>query len=142
MKLRPNIILYTRDGTGRDSYISYNDGGFWKDIDQKIKPKPKFPFTPFSTQHSFRKNPMPLHYHSDGFGRDSYIFHNNGGLTNGFTPLSNYKLQCFLRQNSGNFYPNSNKIKLNKSELKHKNLIYKIQQNVIKRLYENEKKKF
>ena len=144
-KSKTNIILYTRDGTGRDSYISYNDGGFWKDNDQKIKLKPKFPFTPSATQHSFRKNPTPLHYHSDGFGRDSYIFHNNGGLTYGFTPLSNCKLQCFLRNYQNiifNSNPNSPKIKLSKTELKHKNLILKIQQNVIKRLYENEKFKF
>jgi len=142
-KLKPNIILYTRDGTGRDSYISYNDGGFWKDNDQKIRLKPKFPFTPSSTQHSFRKTPVATHYHSDGFGRDSYIFYNNGGLTNGFTPLSNCKLQCFLRNYiMFNSNPNSPKIKLSKNELKHKNLIHKIQQNVIKRLYENEKIKF
>jgi hypothetical protein len=141
--VKSNIILYSRDGTGRDSYISYNDGGFWKDKDQKIKLKLKYPKTPYTTFHSYKKLPMPLHYHSDGFGRDSYIFYNDGGLSNGFTPLSKCKLEYFLRNNRNNTTQFSPKrIFLSKQELKHQNLINKIQKNVIKRLYENEKIKF
>ena len=26
-----NIVFYSSDGMGRDGYITYNDGGFWKD---------------------------------------------------------------------------------------------------------------
>ncbi len=29
--IRNNISLYIRDGQGRDGYIVYNNGGFWKD---------------------------------------------------------------------------------------------------------------
>ena len=28
---KTNIAYYHSDGMGRDGYITYNDGGFWKD---------------------------------------------------------------------------------------------------------------
>ena len=30
--MRTNIVLYKSNGKDRDSYIIYNNGGFWKDI--------------------------------------------------------------------------------------------------------------
>ncbi len=35
--MNPNMTLYTTDGRGRDTYIHYNNGGFWKEYTIQIQ---------------------------------------------------------------------------------------------------------
>lgn len=73
---------YHTDGTGRDTYIGLNNGGLYK----AYNPVPAPPVTSFVSKKQPYSSPAPrmsakmLHYHSDGFGRDSYIGCNEGGL--------------------------------------------------------------
>ena len=131
--LKNNITIYSNDGMGRDNYISYNNGGFWKDV--IIKEKEKYPKTPFSNYHSLYKIPPPFPYFSDGSGRDTYILCNNGGLVHKFLP--NQDLSFFLRKNYFSFYSNKKNYR-SQPEIKHCKLLYKIQKNLIQRLYLNE----
>ncbi len=38
----PRMILYGTDGLGRDTYINYNNGGFWKDNIKNVSGTEKF----------------------------------------------------------------------------------------------------
>ena len=75
-------VHYHNNGTGRDSYIGVNSGGF----NAPYVPYPGPPVGSFQTQRKSFAAPMPqmhakpLHYHSDGTGRDRYIGINEGGL--------------------------------------------------------------
>ena len=74
----PNrIFLYHNDGTGRDCYISSNNGGFYKEY-RIIKASKGMPNEP-KTKSMF--NPViskPIgRYFCDGNGRDVYIFKQN-----------------------------------------------------------------
>jgi hypothetical protein len=48
----PRMTLYGTDGRGRDNYIHYNNGGFWKEKMQDLTSKDKFDITKYS--HSYR----------------------------------------------------------------------------------------
>ena len=80
--------IYNTDGTGRDTYVGFNNGGFsvpnqpasaWKGgtfgaSQHKINP-----------QHLARGGGLgspgkTIHYHVNGTGRDSYIHANSGGF--------------------------------------------------------------
>lgn len=79
--------IYNTDGTGRDTYIGFNNGGNTTSY---------FP-TQAATSGAFRSpkggagyrmgggSPgKKLHYHVDGTGRDSYIHVTDGGFTSKF----------------------------------------------------------
>ena len=100
--IRNNISLYIRDGQGRDGYISYNNGGFWKDPEGINIKKIKYEHPQFSTFHSLNHSPAPFNYVRDGSGRDNYIAYNNGGLTKGYIPNFKFNLNNFLRKNNDN----------------------------------------
>ena len=132
---RTNMVFYSTDGKGRDGYITYNDGGFWKDNIKKISLKPDYTRYKYKIFHSLIHKPAPFNYQSDGSGRDSYVIENNGGLVKEFQPLIKQKLTKFLRK-----YDNDNncikrKIYMTKSQKNYFNKIQKIQHNVVKRLY-------
>jgi hypothetical protein len=113
--VKTNIVLYKSNGDGRDTYISYNSGGFWKENIRPIVPKETFYRKPFSIYRSWGKTPPIWTYHSDGSGRDTYVCYNNGGLMKKFSSMAeNYK--NFLRLNDDNKKEESLKnIKINLS---------------------------
>jgi len=69
--LQPSMIKYKNDGSGKDTYISFNNGGFWH------TPGPLR--TEKSCPRLFKRGPdlsiyRPLdRYYNDGSGRDFYI---------------------------------------------------------------------
>ena len=67
---------YGVDGTGRDSYINFNNGGNYRGFIQQGKGKfdvGTFPNTRQYRQKSVLIQGRPLHYIGDGTGRDCYI---------------------------------------------------------------------
>ena len=89
--VKTNIIIYPNDGTGRDCYIYFNNGGFWKDNIKRYALQEKFKRSSFARFRSIRKTPPIWNYHADGSGRDSYILYDYGGLIHRFDS-SNSKL--------------------------------------------------
>lgn len=79
----PKYSHYFSDGTGRDTFVMYNNGGF--SVPRKVHTMQSTMFmklgnTTFGPSTSPRKEAMPVEYRSDGTGRDSYIVCNSGGL--------------------------------------------------------------
>lgn len=93
---RPRWTLYSSDGRGRDNYISYNNGGFWKLNQYAIRLKPKYDYNRYSNFHSLYHFAAPFKYYSDGQCRDSYIVAGTG-LSHDTKPLCQYQLTDFLR---------------------------------------------
>ncbi|CAD8163150.1 unnamed protein product [Paramecium pentaurelia] len=80
--LEVKMSHYAPDGTGRDSYVTLQNGGIWKEIQfQCTHPE----IGTFSQQKQW-KPPAPMmvpkfrHYQSDGSGRDNYVIADEGGL--------------------------------------------------------------
>ena len=143
MKL--NYVPYFTDGNGRDRYIAFDNGGFFSKRETN-KENTRRTGTSFDTKITYKyvspyvKTPN-FHYHSDGNGRDSYIFTNGGGLYYDSKPLNSYKLTDFLRANETGVY-RSGKVWVSKSQDKYNKLLRAKEKDIIFRLYENEKKKF
>jgi hypothetical protein len=79
----PKFQHYFSDGTGRDNFINYNNGGF--SVPRYFNAQKGTAFMKhgsISAQRSTspRKEAMPVEYRSDGTGRDSYIVCNSGGM--------------------------------------------------------------
>ena len=84
--------IYGADGTGRDSYVGNNSGGFTV-VNQ---PAASFKGGTFGqAQHKVSAQPIArgggqgspgkrIHYHTNGTGRDSYIHFNHGGFASNF----------------------------------------------------------
>ena len=83
--VKPNAfrVNYFNDGTGRDTFVKVDHGGFFK----AYSPVKASPITTFHTKRIYVP-PSPViksrgvYYHSDGSGRDNYIEMNSGGLNN------------------------------------------------------------
>jgi hypothetical protein len=137
--VKTNVVLYSTDNQGRDGYITYNDGGFWKDNIKQIKPKPDFPRQKYYNFHSLIHPAAPFNYYSDGSGRDSYVIKNNAGLVKEFNPLANRKvLSKYLRNNPPIMFkkkPDNQKIFLTPSEKQNFLKTHYIQNKVVNRLY-------
>ena len=144
--IKSNFAFYETDGLGRDGYISYNNGGFWKDNLKFAVNKPKYDYPHYSNFRSLTRFPAPFKYYSDGSGRDTYIIYNEGGLVKGFTPYNAMNLSNYLRHYenvSGCCSPSRGKKPfLSQSEIKTQTLLGRIQKNVVGRLYDKEKQKF
>lgn len=140
--LKSNISIYQIDGSGRDSYISYNNGGFWKDnfISGKNKQRTSAPRRKY-TLISLTRNPPPFKYWSDGSGRDSYISYNEGGLVQKFTANNSIELSSYLR-NDNSVNNRSKRGFMGKAEKKEQRILKGIERNVTKRLYEKDKRKY
>ena len=95
--LHPQFVKYESDGLGRDTYISFNNGGFWRSNVYNIKYKQSYPYFKQTNYRSLGHMAAPFTYYSDGSGRDSYILKNNGGLVRTFVPQSNFHLKDILR---------------------------------------------
>ena len=98
--LSPRTNFYLQNGTGRDTYITYDNGGlvapnknaikiksFWRDTTNKMS----------LTSRSFGKlEPVPklkpkvVQYNCDGSGRDNYVNIDSGGLKNQTGSKSTY----------------------------------------------------
>ena len=86
--MRDRGIIYKTNGTGRDTYIYNDDGGFNK----MYEARPQFHpggFLPGLDHKKFyqrEKHPYihskPIQYPQDGTGRDTYVKTTNGGLIN------------------------------------------------------------
>ena len=80
---------YRTDGSGRDSYIYSNNGGFTIHNQTYRMPSPgkmngNSPGSKQATQGRRRVSPVqgkPVQYVSNGTGRDGYIFATSGGFT-------------------------------------------------------------
>ena len=142
MKL--NYVPYFTDGTGRDRYIAFDNGGFFTNREVK-KENSRRTGTSFDTKITYKymspymKTPN-FHYHSDGNGRDSYIYTNGGGLYYDTKPLGSYKLTDFLRSND--IIPRKEKVWVSKAQDKYNRFLRSKERGIITRLYENEKRKF
>ena len=82
---------YRTNGTGRDTYIAYDNGGTFKPM-SKLHSQNKILVRPKSA--ASKSSMRSLHYISDGTGRDSYIRISDGGLHASTTPqyfLTNFK---------------------------------------------------
>ena len=83
--------IYNTDGTGRDTYVSFNSGGF---TDMKTPAAAQQPGTfgqtmRVSAQHIARGGGLgspgkTIHYQVNGTGRDSYIHANHGGFSSNY----------------------------------------------------------
>ena len=142
-----NYVPYTTDGNGRDRYIVVNRGGLFPTT--QINPDNiRRTGTTLHTKVSYKsvspyvKSPN-FHYHSDGLGRDSYIYSNGGGLIYDSKPLNSYKLIDFLRTNDDNLFVNNEKeqIRSSKNRDKYQKFLRAKEKDIINRLYETEKKK-
>ena len=142
-----NYVPYYTDGNGRDRYIAVERGGLFPN--NSVNPENiRRTGTLLHTKVSYKSvSPYPkspnFHYHSDGNGRDSYIYSNGGGLFYDSKPLNSYKLTDFLRANDyGTTYNRNGKVWVSKTQDKYNKLIRAKEKDIINRLYENEKKKF
>ena len=142
MKLK--YVPYFTDGNGRDRYIAFDNGGFFgnKEVNKENSRRTG---TSFDTKITYKyispymKTPN-FHYHSDGNGRDSYIYTNGGGLYYDTKPLGSYKLTDFLREDSVG--ATRQKIWVSKAQHKYNKFLRNKEKGIINRLYENEKGKF
>ena len=145
MKLK--YVPYFTDGNGRDRYIAFNNGGFFRNKETN-KENVRKTGTSFDTKISYKyvspymKAPN-FHYYSDGNGRDSYICINGGGLFYDSKPLNSYKLSDFLRtDNYGSMYKKTGRSWMTKAHRKYNKLLKSKEKDIINRLYESQKIKF
>ena len=148
---KSNYIPYFATGDGRDRYILYDNAGFFHNNPKSLSPSNLYKTGTFfsskvvkNTKTQSIKSPN-FHYHSNGNGRNKYILVNGGGLFSDSKPLISFKLTDFLRKNEENYESPKNKkykFNLSKAEIYYNKLIRDKERGVIKRLYDNEKKKF
>lgn len=83
-------IHYEQNGTGRDSYIQNNNGGFTARYEPTVFDKP----SSISLGNKFKNKrnggkeiqSKPIHYRHNGTGRDGYIAVNQGGFMSSHMP--------------------------------------------------------
>ena len=73
LPIRGKTIFYQIDGSGRDTYISNNNGGLCAKKTCLVYDLGKFPVEPKTIQKSSGIAGKTMIYQSDGSGRDSYI---------------------------------------------------------------------
>ena len=88
--MKPASLHYQRNGSGKDNYIAYNNGGFSMPTTHGYVKRPEgfpqksiFKDLNMATGRVQRSRPVkskPIHYHCYGNGRDAYIGANNGGF--------------------------------------------------------------
>ena len=82
--------IYNIDGSGRDTYIGFNNGG----NTELYSPASAFKSGKLrSPRHQFRDLGLgspnkKFHYPVDGTGRDSYIKESDGGFTYGYSRMN------------------------------------------------------
>ena len=78
--ITPKTSYYRTDGTGRDTYISFDNGGACARITSHPEVKVPRAGTATVRPRSAGAGTRTLHYYSDGSGRDKYIKLGDGGL--------------------------------------------------------------
>jgi len=82
--VREHCSIYKTNGTGRDTYIFNNNGGFSIMHQPQSYQKPGT-FLPSVSRYR-EKSPVihskAVNYRQNGTGRDSYIMFGNGGYSN------------------------------------------------------------
>ncbi|CAD8095446.1 unnamed protein product [Paramecium primaurelia] len=75
--------FYYSDGTGRDTYVQFDNGGLTLHA-QRCHQPPVGSFQPKKSNKIYRpqSSNKTLHYISNGSGRDNYILDSHGGLMN------------------------------------------------------------
>ena len=136
---RPRFNLYVPDGLGRDRYIGYNNGGFWKTNEYSISRKADYEYPRYSNFHTLFHMAAPFKYYSDGAGRDSYILRGTG-LSHDEKPLASYKLTDFLRTSNGPF-KHKGPFALSQAEIRFNKRLKSLENRMIKRLYSQPLKK-
>ena len=148
---KSNYIPYFATGDGRHRYILYDNAGFFHNNPKSLSPSNIYKTGTFFSSKVVHHNKTQsikapnFHYHSNGNGRDKYILVNGGGLFSDSKPLISFKLSDFLRKNEEKYDSPKNKkgkITLTKAEIYYNKLIRDKERGVIKRLYDDEKKKF
>ena len=88
--------IYNTDGTGRDTYVGFNSGGFVTSY-QPAAAQTSGTFgktmSKISPQHIARGGGQgspgkTIHYHVNGTGRDSYIHANHGGFMSNYSYMN------------------------------------------------------
>lgn len=136
-------VQYYPNGSGRDSYINANSGGFSKYVPKQVI-HPHFEIIkPIKDPKVFRrinKTSWTFKYKSDGSGRDSYVLCGSGGLQTEYRPPTSFKNT--LRggyvgaENTGYASGSDLNVKyISKGEHEIIKRLSKIQNNVTKRLY-------
>ena len=151
---KSNFIPYYANGGGRDKYILYDNAGFFHNPQKALSPSNIYRTGTFLGTKIIKNKITPsikaptFHYHANGSGRDRYILSNGGGLYSDSKPLSSFKLSDFLRKNENNNMNNNippikrSRIYLSRNEIIHNKLLRNKEKDIVRRLYENEKKKF
>lgn len=95
----PKYASYFGDGSGRDTYVVTDNGGLLNKEKRGMTRRP-FKNTLVNRDSSPLKPVMPVSYHSDGTGRDSYVVSNAGGLVHDFhgSSRSDVNFVASLRQ--------------------------------------------
>jgi len=85
---RDRGIIYKPDGSGRDTYVNFDDGGFNRMYQPRGQFHPGTLLLPnlehqrfFERQKKPHIHSKPVQYKPDGSGRDSYVKSTNGGMT-------------------------------------------------------------
>lgn len=91
--------IYATDGTGRDTYINFNNGGNTAASFPTVAAKSgafgrsASNFQPGGVARGGEGSMSPpkrLHYHVNGTGRDTYIHSNHGGFMNNYAYKQDY----------------------------------------------------
>ena len=134
---RPRIPLYASDGSGRDYYIKYDNGGIWEKEKFKILKKPDYEYPKYSNYHTLFHQAAPVKYIPTGAGRETYII-NSMGLYHDQRPLASYHLGEFLRSTKSieaqPKYQNKRLYK-SKAEKRYNIKLQSLEKDLIHRLY-------
>ena len=134
---RPRIPQYASDGSGRDYYIKYDNGGIWENEKFKILKKPDYEYSKYSNYHTLFHQAAPVKYIPTGAGRETYII-NSMGLCHDQRPLASYHLGEFLRNSKSlevqQKYKNKRLYK-SKAEKRYNIKLQSLEKQLIHRLY-------
>lgn len=95
--MRDRGIHYQINGTGRDTYIFNDNGGFahMKEPRPQFHPAGFLPggdhFKRFAKEKHPHLHSKPIKYNQDGTGRDTYVKCNDGGLSTSKTHFVEYR---------------------------------------------------
>ena len=80
-------LYHQNDGTGRDTYVSFNNGGNTimyvpnaKNITVGLMRQSSSGYLTMEQGNANHSPPRTIHYDTNGTGRDTYIAHCDGGL--------------------------------------------------------------
>ena len=134
---RPRIPQYASDGSGRDYYIKYNNGGLWEEDHFKIIKKPEYEYPRYNNYHTLFHLAAPVKFIPTGAGRETYII-NSMGFCHDQRPLASYQLGEFLR-NSKSIEAKSNILNKrpykSKAEKRYNIKLQSLEKQLIHRLY-------